>query len=367
MQGANMDYAVIMAGGSGKRLWPLSRQKRPKQILKILDGQTLLRLCYQRLRSNFDKDRIIVQTNAAYSGLVRENLPEIGVHNIIAEPCVRDTAGAIGLAAAVLTKTDADATTAVVTADQLIEPADTFENAMKDAIAYVNSSPESLLTFGIKPNNTSTEFGYIKCVEPKKYPCCNSEIFKVAAFKEKPDEQTARKYLQDQNFLWNSGMFVWKAKTILKYLEKFLPESTEPLQYIQAAWASDEQKKTLYEWYPKIPKISIDFSVMENADNVYAIRLDCKWLDLGAFTALVDFIDSDKDNNIIVAGHSELLDCKNNIVVTEQQEHLIAAIGLENMVVAHTPDATLICNKEDTKRLKELLEIIRLHKGERFL
>jgi mannose-1-phosphate guanylyltransferase len=362
-----MDYAVIMAGGSGKRLWPLSRQKRPKQILKLLNGQTLLGLCYQRLCSVFDKEKIIVQTNAAYTGLVRENLPQIPAQNIIAEPCVRDTAGAIGLAASVLEKRDADATMVIVTADQLIDPAEALQNIIKDAIAFVNSHPKNLVTFGIQPNSPSTEFGYIKCIEPKKYPCCNSEIFKVESFKEKPDEQTAKKYIEQGNFLWNSGMFVWKAKTILENLEKFLPESTEPLQNIRSDWAGDNQKKTLYEWYEKIPKISIDFAVMENADNVFAIKLDCKWLDLGAFNALVDFIDSDKDNNIIIAGYSELLDCKNSIIVTEQQEHLIAAIGLENMVVAHTPDATLICSKQDAGRLKELLEIIRQHKGERFL
>lgn len=362
-----MNYAVIMAGGSGKRLWPLSRQNRPKQILKLLDGQTLLRLCYQRLFSVFDKERIIVQTNAAYAGLVRENLPEVPVQNIIAEPCVRDTAGAIGLAASVLAKRDADATMAVVTADQLIEPAEALQNAIKDAVAFVTNHPKSLVTFGIKPNNPSTEFGYIRCIEPRHYPCCNSEIFTVESFKEKPDEQNAKKYLGQENFLWNSGMFVWKAKTILENLEKFLPESTEPLRFIQADWAGPDQKKTLYEWYAKIPKISIDFAVMENADSVYAIKLDCKWLDIGAYTALVDFIDSDKDNNIIIAGYSEVLDCKDNIIVTEQQEHLIAAIGLENMVIAHTPDATLICSKKDAGRLKELLEIIRQHKGERFL
>lgn len=362
-----MNYAVIMAGGSGKRLWPLSRQCRPKQILKLLNGQTLLQLCFQRLAQVFEKENIIVQTNAAYSGLVRESLPDIPVQNIITEPCVRDTAGAIGLAASVLTKTDADAVMAVVTADQLIDPPEAFASALKDGIAFIETHPQSLLTFGIKPNNPSTEFGYIRCVKPKKYPCCTGDIYQVDIFREKPDEQTAKKYLEDGNYLWNSGMFVWKAKTILEYLEKFLPESTEPLGFIKDDWDGPSQRTTLYEWFPKIPKISIDFSVMENAESVYALKLDCKWLDLGAFTALADFIDSDKDNNIIVAGQSELLDCKNNIIVTEEQEHLIAAIGLENIIVAHTPDATLICSKDDAKRLKELLEIIRLHKGERFL
>jgi len=363
-----MDYAVVMAGGMGKRLWPLSRQGRPKQVLRLLDGgQTLLGRCFERLSRIFDKDKIIIMTNAAYSGLVRESLPQVPAGNIIAEPVVRDTAGAIGLGAAVLLNRDSEATMTVVTADQLIEPASAFEEALKDAASFINNNPAAMITFGITPSSPSSEFGYIKFVEPKKYSYCKGEIYKVEAFKEKPDEKMSRKYLEQGNFFWNSGMFVWKAKTILDNLIKFLPEADEPLKKIQADWGTENQKQTLYEWFVKIPKISIDFAVMESAQNVYAIRLDCRWLDLGAFSALAEFIESDKDNNVIVAGHSQLLDCKDNIIVTEEQGHLIAAMGIENMVVAHTADATLICTKEHTKRLKELLEAIRNNIGERFL
>lgn len=363
-----MDYAVVMAGGVGKRLWPLSRQNKPKQVLKILDGrQTLLRQCFERLSKIFDVDKIIVFTNAGYVGLIHENLPELPAENIIAEPCVRDTAGAIGLAASVLSKSDADATMTIVTADQLIEPADIFESALRDALAFVNNNPQALLTFGIKPSGPSSQFGYIKCIEPQSYPCCKNKIYKVRAFKEKPDEHAAKRYIKEGNFFWNSGMFVWKAKTILENIEKFLPEAVEPLQKIKTDWNSPNQKQTLYEWFVKMPKISIDYAVMENARDVYALKLDCHWLDLGAFTSLAEFIDSDKDNNIIVAGHSQLLDCRDSIIVTEEQGHLIAAIGLENIVVAHTPDATLICTREQTKRLKELLEIIQKNTGEKFL
>lgn len=362
-----MDYAVVMAGGSGKRLWPLSRKNRPKQILKLLDGQTLLKKCFERLCPIFGPERILITTNAAYIGIVRENLPDLPVENIIAEPCVRDTAGAIGLAACVLAKRDADATMAIVTADQLIDQEDEFQKSMKDAISFVNSRPQSLVTFGITPNRPSSQYGYIKCVDPQKLPCCESEIYKVEAFKEKPDDDTAKRYLDEGNYFWNSGMFVWKAETILSNLKKYLPEVVEPLKNIQEQWDTPGQKGALYEWFVRLPKISIDFAVMENAEDVYAIKMDCKWLDLGAFTALAEFIKSDGNENIIVAGQSQLLDCKDSIFVTEDNDHLIAAIGLENIVVAHTPDATLICTKDDTERLKELLEIIRQNTGERFL
>jgi len=362
-----MDYAVIMAGGTGKRLWPLSRKKRPKQVLRLLDGQTLLRRCFERLSPIFDTRNIIILTNAGYADLVRENLPELPYNNVIAEPAVRDTAGTIGLAAAVLAKYDPNATIAVVTADQVIEPAEAVQQAFKDAMAFVNNNPADMITFGIQPTFPSTQLGYIKCTDAQECPDCKNEIYSVEAFKEKPDEKTAEQYLDTGQYFWNSGMFVWKAKTILENLAEFLPEADEPLRRIQADWDSPNQQKTLQEWFVKLPKISIDYAVMEKAEQVYAIKLDCRWLDLGSFAALADIISSDKDNNIVVAGSSELLDCKSSIFITEDHLHLIAAIGLENMVVAHSHDATFICHIDQTHRLKELLEMIKQHTGETFL
>ncbi|MHC4462800.1 MAG: mannose-1-phosphate guanylyltransferase [Planctomycetota bacterium] len=362
-----MDYAVIMAGGTGKRLWPLSRKKRPKQVLKLLDGQTLLRRCFERLSPIFDTRNIIILTNAGYADLVRENLPELPFNNVIAEPIVRDTAGTIGLAASILAKYDPDAAIAVVTADQIIEPAAVFQQAIKDALTFVNNNPDDIITFGIQPTFPSTQLGYIKCANARKCPNCENKIYSVEAFREKPDEKTAKEYLDTGQYFWNSGMFVWKARTISANLEKFLPDATEPLHKIRADWGSPNQQKSLQEWFVKLPRISIDFAVMEKADKVYAIKLDCRWLDMGSFAALPDIISSDKDNNIVVAGSNEVLDCKDSIFITEEKGHLIAAIGLENIVVAHSPDATLICHADQTHRLKELLELIKQHNGEKFL
>ncbi|UCD00172.1 MAG: mannose-1-phosphate guanylyltransferase [Phycisphaerales bacterium] len=362
-----MDYAVIMAGGTGKRLWPLSREKRPKQVLQLLDGQTLLRRCFDRLRPVFDIRNIIVLTNAGYADVVRENLPGLPYNNVVAEPAVRDTAGAIGLVSTVLAKYDPDATMAVVTADQIIEPADVLEQALKDALTFIRSNPDNLITFGIQPTFPSTLLGYIKCVDTRDCPGCKNKIFKVEAFKEKPDDETARQYVQTGQYFWNSGMFVWKARTILASLAKFLPEATEPLARIQAGWDSPKQEQILREWFVKLPKISIDFAVMEKAEAVNAIKLDCRWLDMGSFAALADIISSDQNKNIVVAGQSELLDCRNSIIVTEDKGHLIAGIGLENMVVAHSPDVTLVCHIDQTHRLKELVDLIKQHGGQKFL
>ncbi len=362
-----MNYAVIMAGGSGKRLWPLSREKRPKQVLKLLDGETLLRRCFERLKSIFDTRNIIVLTNAGYVDVVSEDLEELVLENVIAEPAVRDTASAIGLVSTVLSKYDPDATIAVVTADQIIQPVEILQQALKDALTFINNNPENMITFGIKPTFPSTLLGYVKCEGSHEYPGCENKIFSVEAFKEKPDEETAKEYVESGQYFWNSGMFVWKAKTILANLSKFLPEANEPLAKIRDAWDTPNQQQVLQEWFVKLPKVSIDYAVMEKAEKVFCIKLDCRWLDMGSFAALADIISSDKNNNIVVAKKSELLNCENNIVVTEDKHHLIAAIGLENMVIAHSPDATLICPISQTPRLKELLELIKQDIGDDFL
>jgi mannose-1-phosphate guanylyltransferase len=280
---------------------------------------------------------------------------------------VRDTTGAIGLASTVLAKYDPDATMAVVTADQIIEPVEALQQALKDALTFIKRNPDDMITFGIPPTFASTLLGYIKCGDSRSYPGCENDIYFVEAFKEKPDEKTARQYINSGQYFWNSGMFVWKARTILAHLAKFLPEATEPLTRIRAAWDGPMQEQTLLDWFVKLPKISIDFAVMEKADGVNAIKLDCRWLDMGSFAALADIISSDKNKNIVVAGRSELLDCRNSIIVTEDKGHLIAAIGLQDIIVAHSPDATLICHADQTHRLKELIELIRQHGGEKFL
>lgn len=362
-----MRFAVIMAGGTGKRLWPLSREKRPKQVLKLLEGQTLLRKCFNRLTPLFDTMNILVLTNAGYSDMVRADLPELPYDNVISEPVVRDTAGAIGLAASVLTGFDPEATMAVVTADQVIKPADIFRQALSDGLTFVERNPQALITFGIQPTFASTQLGYIKLGRGEKCPDCDNEIRPVQEFREKPDAETAAEYIENGNYFWNSGLFVWKAKRILELIFENIPEARDPLTEIRSSWGSTLQEEILAEHFVRLPKISIDFAVMEKAQNVHAIRLDCKWFDMGSFSALADVIKSDRNGNIVVAGLSEVLDCKNSVIITEDDHHLITTIGLEKMVVVHTPDATLVCPMEQAQRLKELLELIKAHGRKEFL
>jgi mannose-1-phosphate guanylyltransferase len=362
-----MNYAVIMAGGTGKRLWPLSRKSRPKQVLKLLDGQTLLRKCFERLENIFDLRNILVLTNADYVDLVHENLRELPEENVIAEPAVRDTAGAIGLAAAVLHKYDTNANMAVVTADQVLEPVNIFQESMRTALSFVDENPQALVTFGIQPTFPSTQLGYLQFGKAVSCMSSQNSVHLIDAFREKPDHETAQRYFDQGNFCWNSGMFVWRCQTILKHLENYLPDAIEPLQNIQTDWGTTNQQQTLQEWFPKLPKISIDYAVMEKADHVYGISLDCSWLDMGSFAALVDIIESDENNNIVIAEHNELLNSSNNIVVTEEGEHMVALLGVNNMIVAHSKDATLVCPIDQADRLKELLEHVQQHQGGKFL
>jgi len=364
-----MNYAVIIAGGIGKRLWPLSRENKPKQVLRILDdNQTLLGRCYHRLLSVFDPRNILILTKAGFSEMVCENLPEVPFNNVIEEPAVRDTAPAIALAASIISKSDQNATMAVIPADHLIKGEENFRQALKDGISFVNSNPETLMTFGVKPKGPDTQYGYIECSKAgKPEPKCKNRIFTVASFKEKPPKATARKYLEAGNFFYNSGMFIWKAETILEKLNQFMPGAWEPLQQIRNYWDSPAQEKTFEDNFPKLPKISIDYAVMEKSSDVYTIKLDCEWLDVGSFAAFADIVSSDENDNIVIAQQNQLLDCRDSILVTEQKDHLLAGIGLEGMIVVQTPDATLICSKDQAHRIKHLLEHIEKKSGKKFL
>lgn len=362
-----MDYAVIMAGGTGKRLWPLSRETRPKQVLRLFGGKTLLEGCLDRLLPMFDPSNIFVLTNAAYLDIVRESLGAVPPENVVPEPAVRDTAGAIGLAATILDRMDDQATMAVVTADQMIQPVGVFQQALKDAMCFVGSHPRASVTFGIKPTHAATTYGYIKCQEGLSFEGCSNPVHAVDSFREKPDAVTAQSYIEHGHYYWNSGMFVWKARRILELIHCFLPAAREPLLHLGEAWGTDEQANALNTWFARLPKISIDFAVMEKADQVYAVRMDCDWLDMGSYTALSDVMTQDAQANVVVAEKHVLLDCAENIVVTEQEGHLIAGIGLEGLVVAHSPNATLVCPRDQLDKLKGLLAHIDEQGGSQFL
>jgi mannose-1-phosphate guanylyltransferase len=358
-----MQYAVIMAGGSGQRLWPLSRRNRPKQIINAFGGKSLLRLSVDRIKDIFDTNRIMVITNQEYAHVVREHLPELPPENIIGEPIGRDTANAIGLAATIVHLRNPDSMMAVFSADHMISPTEPLQQAVKKALNFLETNPHALLTFGIKATSAHTGFGYLK-----RGTEVGDGIYPVAAFKEKPNKSTARKYIRSGEYCWNSGMFFWRTDTILEQLNRFLPHNSARFRNIGQAWDSEQKDEVLRAEFVGLEKISIDYAVMERATDVYMCELDCNWQDVGSYKSLSDTIGAaGADGNITTeTTNCEWLDSMNNIAFSDSPDHLIAAIHVEDMIIVHTEDATLICHRDETDHLKRLLEQIRAGKNKKY-
>jgi len=362
-----MNYAVIMAGGSGQRLWPLSRQRRPKQIITLYENESLLRHCVNRIKGIFDAEHILIVTNAQYADIVREHLPELPAENILGEPVGRDTANAIGLAAAILSQRDPDAVMAVFSADHIIQPVEPLQQAVKTALSFLENHPQALFTFGIKASFAHTGFGYLK--RGQNLPELGPGIYPVKAFREKPNKTTARRYIRSGDYCWNSGMFVWRVETILQQLGRHLPHNLDRLTRIGQAWHTPERSQLLDSEFPELEKISIDYAVMEHAKKVFMCELDCYWVDVGSFAALAETLGTSDDYQNVATGNTvcHWLDSSGNIAISDSDNHLIAGIGLENLIIVHTDDATLICRRGDTDAIKELLENLEAKQLDRFL
>lgn len=355
-----MRHAVIMAGGAGVRLWPLSRQSRPKQLLRILGGTSLLRQSFERVAALLPPERIYVITHQTHLPLVATELPELPPENLIGEPVGRDTANAVGLAAAVLETVDPEGIMGVFTADHVIAPVSLFCEAVESAYAAVEERPDHLVTIGVRPTRPDTNYGYIRRGEH-----ITRDIYRVDRFTEKPDVASAMKYLAGGDHYWNSGMFFWRVGTILAQLEKHLPQSARPIRELARAWRTAERDRLLHEIYPKLMKISIDFAVMERAQHVLAVEMACHWVDLGSWPALETVLAADSDGNVSSGPNVIHLASRGNIVVTEQ-DHLIATIGVDDLVIVHSADATLVCTKRDVANIRELVDDVRKKHGERY-
>lgn len=353
-----MEYGVIMAGGSGTRLWPLSRGDTPKQLLPVVRGKSLLQLSYERLRGLLPPERIFVCTGAAHRDAVLANIPELPKDNLLGEPTGRDTANAVGFPAGVLLARDPDAVMAVVTADHVIEPIPEFQQALRTAFDVVKKHPESLVTFGIVPTHGHTGLGYIQRGEPLPGA---AGAYRVQAFKEKPDKPTADRYVESGRYYWNSGMFVWRCDTVMGELKAHLPEAYEGLTKVAQAWSTPQRDAVLNEVYPKLPKISIDYAVMEPAAQqkgrarVVTVEMPVQWLDVGSWPALAETLHLDDHDNAVQTDTFLFVDSDNNIIVSDDPAHLVTTIGVSDMIVVHTKDITLVCPKTEAQRVKDLV------------
>jgi mannose-1-phosphate guanylyltransferase len=360
-----MRYGVIMAGGSGKRLWPLSRGNTPKQLLPVARGKSLLRLSFDRLLDTLPPEQIYVCTGEQHREAILADLPELPKDNLLGEPEPRDTANAVGFPAAVLAAKDPEACFAVVTADHVIKPVETFSDRLTAGFEVCETHPDLLVTFGVVPTFGHTGLGYVQRGQPLEVE--NREgIYAVEAFKEKPDKPTADRYVESGRYYWNSGMFVWRASTVLDALKQYLPESHKGLTKIADAWGTPDQARVLQETYPTLPKISIDYAVMEPAsrrsgstEGVAVVELGVDWLDVGSWPALAETLELDQFDNAVDAPALALLDSDANIILSRDEktpDHLIALIGVSDTVVVHTGDCTLICPKSEAQKVKELVE-----------
>ena len=341
-------YAVVMAGGAGTRLWPLSTQNRPKHLLKLFGGKCLIELAVEKLKGHIADDRIMILTSVHYRELTEQTLPQLHPENIIAEPCVRDTAGAIGLAATVLKQKCASATMIMLTADQIIEPADRFNAAIGHAARFLESHPDKLVAFGVEAVSANTQVGWQKLGRTLGFPGC--EIREIDAFTEKPDRTTAQRFLDAGCYCWNSGQFAWKAQTILKEIGTHLPKAIPLLEEIGAEWHTPSRERVLDRLFPQMPKGSIDYEVMQKTDSACSLCLPCSWEDMGTHAALIERIGTKQGMNV-VSGRALATGAGNRILNQTDQSVVVAC---DNTVVVVANNTVFIGAPEtDMKALVE--------------
>lgn len=347
----NHNYAVIIAGGSGERFWPLSTQARPKQFVSLFGGKPLLRHAVERLAGLIPPERILIVTSASLAGISAEVCDFLPRGNIIGEPCRRDTAAACALATGLVAARDEDGVLAILTADQLTGDDCAFRRILADSFTAA-ASGDSIVTIGVKPTYAATGFGYIEAGEHVDFGT-ETEFRKARRFVEKPDADTARKYLEIGNFCWNSGMFAWHVKTMSAAVRSLVPGLAPLLTLPAEASSPDDLAARLDVIYPSLEKISVDYAIMEHYGNIVTAGGSFGWDDVGSWTSIPGHFPSDSDGNVRI-GETSLLDSHGNIVVN-QGGGIVALAGCEDLIVVQTGNATLVCPKSKAQDIKRLV------------
>lgn len=356
-----MLHAVIMAGGAGTRFWPESRVATPKQLLRMVGDQSMIRMTVDRLGDLVSPDRTLIVTNERLVAAIAAELPELPAEAILGEPCKRDTAPCIGLAAMQLTRHDPEATMAVMPADHVIRPDSTFQQAIRRAADLVDEQPQRIVTFGIRPTYPAETFGYIERGESLG----EGQAYHVKRFREKPDEATAREYLTAGGFYWNSGIFLWRAATILAALAEHQPALHDRLRKIDAAWQTPDYQRVLDCEFTAIDGVSIDYAVMEHATDVVVIEAPFEWDDVGSWQSLARLSGTDADGNTALGKHLGVN--TKGTIVRSGDDHLIVTLGLTDCIVVHTPDTTLVANKHDEESIRQVVKQLQERGWEEYL
>ncbi|MBD3275464.1 MAG: NTP transferase domain-containing protein [Candidatus Marinimicrobia bacterium] len=354
-------YSVIMAGGVGKRFWPRSRQEKPKQLLNIIDDRSMLRLTVDRLHMKSSYDEIFIVTNRQQAEIIREEIPELPEENLLLEPFGKNTAPAIALAAVHIQNINPEAIMGVFPADHLIMREDVFFSDLEKAREAVEDK-NCLVTFGIEPTRPATGYGYIQYDTKKQV--VDEKVYKVKTFAEKPNLNTANRFLKSGDFLWNSGMFIWKAKTILQQMKGHMPELYDSANAIKEALESPDYEQVVEREWKTLRSESIDYGVMEKAGNVYVVRGEFFWSDLGSWASVYELADKDDQENVI-QGRALMLNSEGNYVYSPNR--FVATIGLNNMIIINTNDVTMVVERDKAEDVKNIVDALEKNEMEDYL
>ncbi len=349
-----MVYAVIMAGGSGTRFWPKSTKALPKQFLNLFGESTMIQNTAKRLEGIIPQERVLVVTNDSYVPIVKEQLPKVPEENIVGEPVAKNTAPCVAIAAELLYKKDPNAVMVVLPADHHITNEPAFIEILNSAIKKAESG-NHLVTIGIEPSHPETGFGYIHADKNESLLVEGKEVLKVNCFKEKPDYITAQSFLDSGDYFWNSGMFVWKAETVLQEIEKQLPAMYDLVKESSPEFYTEMHGVSINEFYLGCESISIDYGIMENAKEVFVVPGEFGWNDVGSWTAVYDLAEKVNNGNAIQCINSTLTNSNNNLIMSNS-EKMISIVGLDNVAVVETDSALLICNLEQAQGVKDIVE-----------
>lgn len=355
-------YIVIMAGGQGTRLWPMSRQHRPKQLFELVTHKTLLQDTIDRIKPAFSMDKVYIATNQKYVQEIKRQVPNLPHANIIAEPELRDTGPCIGLATSVIAKKDPKAIIGVLSSDQYIEKKQKFLDILLSA-EKLAMRENTIVILGIKPTHPATELGYINIHQSAK-SIDEHKVYHVNKFVEKPDLPTAKKYFKSWKYLWNAGMFIFPAQVMLNSFKLYLPNSYRLLQKIRLGLGTKKETAVLKENYPHMDKISVDYGIMEKSKKLLVIPADIGWSDIGNWGALKDIL-SPEDNANVTKGNLITIDTKGSLIYAGKKP--IATIGVENLIIVDTDDILMICPKHKATEMKKLVDQLKQEGKDQYL
>jgi mannose-1-phosphate guanylyltransferase len=358
----NHNYVAIMAGGIGSRFWPMSRQNYPKQFLDILNtGKTMIQWTYERFAGMVPPENILVVTTREYEEIVKQQLPELPVENILSEPARKNTAPCIAYVSFKIFQKDPKASLIVAPADHLIMDTDEFKKVCSHALDFVNHI-NAFVTLGMKPTYPNTGYGYIQHEQMEVAPNVN----KVKTFTEKPNLELARTFMASGDFLWNAGIFIWQVKNILTAFEKYLPEIYEVFDAEKEHFNTAKEHQAVERIYPQCTNISIDFGIMEKAENVYVIPSSFGWSDLGTWNSAYENYEKDDHGNA-VAGDNVIMIDDTNCMIHAPNNKLLLLQGLQDFIVVDTQDVLLICKKDKEQEIKDYVAEVKRKKGEKYL